>query len=120
MGLFGRLGQRLAFLLFMAVTIRLIGGLFSPAHPTNEEPMTTVKDRFGDSIPVATAAIKTSALDAPLDDETMQQALASLPFHGDGPGAKMTYKSADGPVTLTPNDVAELNLRYHRLKGDAH
>ena len=118
MTLLTRMGQRLGLLLVMAITIRLIGGLFSPAHPTNDVPMTTVKDRFGDSIPVATAAIQTSALDAPLDDENMKQALASLPFHGDGPGAKMTYKSTDGPVTLTPNDVAELNLRYHRLKGD--
>lgn len=118
MTLFGRLGQRLGLLLFMAITIRLVGGLFSPAHPTNEEPMTTVKDRFGDTIPVSRAAVETTGLAAPLDDETMQQALASLPFHGDGPGAKMTYKSADGPVTLTPNDVAELNLRYHRLKGE--
>lgn len=118
MGFFGRLGQRLGFLLFLAIAVRLIGGLFSPAHPTNEVAMTTVKDRFGSDIPVATSALQTSRLDAPLDDPLMKQALASLPFHGDGPGAKMTYRSADGPVTLTPNDVAELNSRYHRLKGD--
>lgn len=119
MGFFQRLGMRLGLLLFMAVTIRLVGGLFSPAHPVNEVPMTTVKDRFGSEHQVASAAIKTSQLAAPIDDEAMQQALESLPFHGDGPGAKMTYNSSTGPVTLTPNDVAELNLRYHRLKGDA-
>lgn len=119
MGLLTRMGQRLAFLLFMAVTIRLIGGLLSPAHPTNEVPMSTVKDRFGEEHQVATAAITTTGLAAPLDDPQMHEALESLPFHGDGPGAKMTNHSASGPVTLTPNDVAELNNRYHRLKGDA-
>ncbi|MEZ0241816.1 MAG: hypothetical protein ACAH11_00465 [Sphingomonas sp.] len=119
MGLLRGIGWRLGFIFCLAVTARLIGGLFSPAHPTNEVPMTVVKDRFGDSIPVATSALRTTGLAAPLDDPLMKQALESLPFHGDGPGAKMTYRSADGPVTLTPNDVAELNLRYHRLKGDA-
>lgn len=119
MGLLKGIGWRLGFIFALALTARVIGGLFSPAHPTNEIPMTTMTDRFGNAVPVSVSAIKTSALDAPLDDEKMQQALASLPFHGDGPGAKMTYKSSSGPVTLTPNDVAELNLRYHRLKGDA-
>jgi hypothetical protein len=119
MGLLKGMAWRLGFIFCLAVTVRLIGGLFSPAHPANEVPMTTVKDRFGDSIPVAVSAIKTTRLDAPLDDPLMKQALESLPFHGDGPGGKMTYHSADGPVTLTPNDVAELNSRYHRLKGDA-
>ncbi|MCW3847651.1 hypothetical protein OF829_10385 [Sphingomonas sp. LB-2] len=117
MGFLNRLMWRLGFLIVMAVTIRLVGGLFSPAHPVNQPEMTEWPGNPG--IPVSRAAIRTSQLAAPLDDPLMQQALASLPFHGDGPGAKMTYRSAEGPVTLTPNDVAELNNRYHRLKGDA-
>ena len=113
-----RFFQKMGFLLVMMVTLRLVGGLFSPAHPKNEVPMTTVKDRFGDEHQIPSAAIQTTGLDAPLDDATMQKALESLPFHGDGNGAKMTYHSAGGPVSLTPDDVAELNSRYHRLKGD--
>lgn len=112
MGFLGRLGQRLGFILALAVGIRLIGGAFSPAHPPAE---VETADFGGHRIPKS--AFASSQLAASLDDPHMKQALASLPFHGDGPGAKMTYQSASGPVTLTPNDVAELNSRYHRLEG---
>jgi hypothetical protein len=108
---------RLGFILVLAVSARLIGGLFSPAHPKNDVEMVEWPGHPGIKIP--RTAIETSSLDAPLDDPLMQQALASIPFHGTGSGAKMTYRSSNGPVTLTPDDVAELNSRYHRLKGDA-
>ena len=42
MGLLKAMGWRLGFIFGLALTARLIGGLFSPAHPTNEVPMTTV------------------------------------------------------------------------------
>ena len=106
------IARRLGLIFLVALGIRAGGGLFSPAHPKDEVEMA---DWNGHKIP--RAAMATSQLDAPLDDPLMQQALESLPFHGDGPGAKMTYRSASGPVTLTPNDVAELNSRYRRLKG---
>lgn len=106
------IAKRLGFIFFVALGIRAVGGLFSPEPPKNE---VEVIDYGGHR--VAKAAMATSQLAAPLDDPLMQQALESLPFHGDGPGAKMTYKSSNGPVVLTPNDVAELNSRYHRLKG---
>ena len=113
MGFLGRLGQRLGFILALAVGVRVIGGAFSPAHPPAEAAETV--DFGGHRVPKA--ALATTQLAAPLDDPHMKQALATLPFHGDGPGAKMTYRTPDGPVTLTPNDVAELNRRYRRIKG---
>jgi hypothetical protein len=116
-GLFARLG----FILILAVTVRLIGGLFSPAHPKNEMPMVEVGDRSGGHFLVPTQALAVSGLAAPLDDPGMQTALDIVRARsggslGTGDGAKLEYHSSAGPVTLTPSEVAAVNSEYQHLK----
>jgi len=116
-GLFARLG----FILILAVTIRLVGGLFSPAHPKTEMPTVDMGDGSGGHFRVPTQALVSSSLAAPLDDPAMQTALDIVRARsggslGNGDGAKMEYRSSAGPVTLTASEVQAVNNEYQRLK----
>lgn len=116
-GLFARLG----FILILAVTIRLVGGLFSPAHPKNEMPMVEVRDGSGGHFVVPEQALASSGLAAPLDDPGMQAALDIVRARsggslGVGEGAKLEFRSGTGPVRLTASEVEAVNGEYRRFK----
>jgi hypothetical protein len=88
----------------MALTLRLIGGLFTPEHPSSP------------------ASVHISGvLAAPLTDPIMQnglQVLAMLKRSSVGArdGAKLTFNTPDGEVQLDANDVEVLNEFYIRSK----
>lgn len=113
---------RLGFILVLAVTIRVIGGLFSPAHPAKEPETVAWPTGSGGHAMIPKGAFDSSTLAAPLDDPLMQQALADAGRDlaiGEGDEAKMTFHSSRGPVTLTPTGLAVLNAEYRRLKARA-
>ena len=116
-GLFFRLG----FILILAVTVRLVAGLFSPAHPKNEMPMVEMPGSSGSHFLVPREALASSGLAAPLDDPGMQTALEVVRARsggslGNGDGAKLEFRSANGPVTLSASELEAVNSEYRRLK----
>jgi hypothetical protein len=104
MDLIFKLVFRLGLVFVMAVTLRLVGGLFAPDHATSP------------------ASVHISGvLAAPLTDPIMQnglQALAMLKRSSGGArdGAKLTFMTPDGEVQLDTNDVEILNDFYIRSK----
>ena len=122
MGFLKTLFIRLGFLLFLAVSIRLVGGLFAPAHPVDEVAMVEQTDRFGNTHLIPRQAVETSSLAAPLSNPEMQTALMIVRNSrggtlGQGDGARMRFRSPDGPVELTPDDIAAVNAEYHRFRA---
>jgi len=122
MGFLQRLFFRLGFILCLAVSIRLIGGFFSPAHPVNEVAMVEQTDRFGNTHLIPRQAMETSSLAAPLSDPEMRTALMIVQNSkggtlGQGGGARMRFMSADGPVELTPDDIVAINAEYYRFRA---
>ena len=116
-GLFARLG----FILILAVTIRLVAGAFSPAHPKNEVPMVEVQEASGGHFLVPKQAFASSTLAASLDDPAMQTALDIVRARnggslGIGDGAKLEFRSVSGRVTLSASEVEAVNSEYQRLK----
>jgi hypothetical protein len=119
---FKRLAIRLGFILALALVIRGIGGLFSPAHPKNEVETVAIQTGSGGQILVPRQAFASSTLAASLDDPDMQAALAIVRARnggtlGTGDGATMSFRSANGPVTLSASEVVVVNAEYRRFKA---
>lgn len=122
MTFFKTLFFRLGFLLFLAVSVRLIAGVFSPANPANEMPMVERTDRFGSTYLIPAQIEEASALAAPLSDPEMQTALLIVQNSnggslGQGEGPRMRFVTRDGPIELTAGDVAAINAEYHRFRA---
>jgi len=116
-GLFVRLG----FILILAVTVRLVAGVFSSAHPKNEMPMVEVQSGSGSHFLAPKQAFASSTLAAPLDDPAMQAALDIVRARsggslGNGEGAKLEFRSISGPVTLSASELEAVNSEYQHLK----
>lgn len=104
-----RLGFRLGVIAALAIAIFTVGKIANVVSPP--EAATNAQ------IPLAVGGLA-----APLSDPDMALALTQLRNSGSLgggslPGAKLTFPSPDGPVTLTPDDLSRLNARYHQLSA---
>lgn len=84
--------------------------------------MVAVPDRSGETHYIPKQAIESSTLAASLYDSDMHVALQVLSARrggslGTGEGAKMTFPSPEGPVTLSASELQALNAEYRRFKA---
>ncbi|NNC53624.1 MAG: hypothetical protein HKO08_11360 [Erythrobacter sp.] len=105
-----RLGFRLGVIAALALTIFTVGKIADIVSP----PEAVANEQ----IPLVTGGLA-----APLSDPTMARALAQLRNSGSlgsgpFPGAKLTFPSPTGPVTLTPDDLTLLNARYREMRRE--
>jgi hypothetical protein len=96
-------------ILVLAVMIRLLGGIFG-ATPQRS----SYKDLMA-------APDKPITLAAPLTDSAMQAALASVKAShggvlGASSGARLTFRTAEGTLTLSTTELNDVNARYRAIK----
>ena len=106
-GYFKRVIFRLGFIFALASVIFVIGKIYNVISPPEASA--------NEQIPLAVGGLA-----APLSDPEMALALSQLQSDGSLgggalPGAKLTFPSPEGPVTLTTEDLGLLNARYRQI-----